>query len=180
MNKTLRTVLFVVLIIGVAILFAVVKKPSSRLSKVAQNSRIDQDIALSFSGMDILTQKEITLSHYREKLIIITFWATWCPPCRAEIPHFIDIQKELKDTVQVIGVSVETNQPDRVRDFAEKHGINYPIIMATKKIIRDYGNIRSIPTTFMVDRTGRIVQKYVGFRKKEVFMQNIKSLMSNM
>ena len=181
MNKVLKISLFLALAIGIVLAFiAITTVKKSSLNTTKQTSKIsyeNQPIAPTFTGINILTNKKVSLKDYNGKIIILDFWATWCPPCRAEIPHFVDIQNKYKDSVQIIGISLETNRQDRVREFADQYGINYPIIMATREIVNNYGNIKAIPTTFIIDNNGKIVQKYVGFRRKEVFINDIKRLL---
>ncbi len=115
----------------------------------------------------------VSLAQQKGKVVIVDFWATWCPPCRLEIPGFIDIKKRYPDSlVQIIGIALERN-PNRVQDFMEKMGINYPIAMGTREIVSKFGNIQAIPTTFVIDTEGRICQRYVGYTPKDRFIQDI-------
>ncbi|MEW6102946.1 MAG: TlpA disulfide reductase family protein [bacterium] len=119
----------------------------------------------------------LTLSELSGKVIILDFWATWCPPCRMEIPDFIQLYSQYKDKgLLIIGLSLDES-PDNVRQFKEKMGINYPIVMGNQKVTEDFGGIRGIPTTFIIDREGNIETKIVGYRSKEVFEKEIDSLL---
>lgn len=121
---------------------------------------------------------ERSLSDFKGKVIILDFWATWCPPCRAEIPHFVELYNDYKDEgLEVIGVSLDNNAKKVIPSFSEQYKINYVLLIADKKVTRDYGGIGSIPTTFIIDRDGNIVKKYVGYRDKEVFEKDIKNLL---
>lgn len=118
-----------------------------------------------------------TLDDYLGEVIILDFWATWCPPCRMEIPHFQEISEEYKnDGVTVIGVSVDRGGIEVVEPFIQKENVTYPILMAEERVIRDYGGINSIPTTFVIDRKGNIHEKIVGYRNKEFFENIIRKL----
>ena len=117
----------------------------------------------------------VQLSSLKGKVIILDFFATWCPPCRQEIPDFIALQEEYRDKgLAVIGVSL--TPPDDVRPFAEKLGINYTILIGDDKSEVAYGPIRSIPTTFIIDKDFKIARKYIGYRSKDVFENDIKEL----
>jgi thiol-disulfide isomerase/thioredoxin len=114
-----------------------------------------------FAARDI-TGRPIALHDYRGKVVIINFWATWCPPCREEIPDLIALQDRYKDQLQIIGVSQDEAPPDEVGRFATAHHMNYPVVMTTPEIERMFPNIRALPTSFVIDREGRIAQRHVG------------------
>ena len=123
------------------------------------------DAAPDFTLTD-LSGKSISLSDLKGKVIFVNFWATWCGPCRHEIPDFIEFYKENKDNGAVIlGVSVDTSA-NKVRDFVDEYKINYPIAMATDSIVRDYKPGRFIPTTIIIDTEGMIQEKKVGVMDK--------------
>ncbi len=120
---------------------------------------------------------EITLEEQKGKVVILDFWATWCPPCRMEIPGFIDIKKKYPDSlVEIIGIALERN-PNKVKKFMKKLGINYPIAMGTREIVSKFGNIQAIPTTFVIDPEGNICQRYVGYTPKDKFINDIERLL---
>lgn len=123
--------------------------------------------------------KKVRLSDFKGKIIILDFWATWCPPCRAEIPGFIELYNKYKDKgVVVIGISLDEGGVRDVVPFMKEFGINYPILIGNFKVTQDYGGIRGIPTTFVIDRKGNIRAKYVGYRPKEVFERDIIMLLN--
>ncbi|MDI6640928.1 MAG: TlpA disulfide reductase family protein [Elusimicrobiota bacterium] len=121
-----------------------------------------------------LTGKTLTLSELRGKVIILDFWATWCPPCRAEIPFFVELQNEYKEQLAIVGVCLDRDDRDNIKKFIEKIGINYPIVMGDPKVVKDYGGIKGIPTTFIIDKNGNIRETIIGYRPKEVFENEIK------
>lgn len=127
--------------------------------------------------VNTINMGEISLATQKGKVVILDFWATWCPPCRMEIPGFIDIRKTYPDSlVEIIGIAMERN-PLRVQNFMEKIGINYPIGMASREIVSKFGNIQAIPTTFVIDPEGRICQRYVGYTPKDKFINDIERLL---
>jgi len=112
--------------------------------------------APEFSLKD-LQGNTLSLASYKGKVLVLNFWATWCPPCRREIPDFIEAYKELKDKgLEILGVSVDELSADVLRDWAQKAGMNYPVAMATPKIIADYRPGEYIPATIVIDRRGAI------------------------
>jgi thiol-disulfide isomerase/thioredoxin len=109
-----------------------------------------------------LDGRTISTDSWRGKVTIVNFWATWCPPCRAEIPDLIALQEKYRDQLQVIGISQDETGPETVRQFVTEHGINYPIVMSTPELERIFTGIYALPTSFIIDRDARIVQKHVG------------------
>jgi thiol-disulfide isomerase/thioredoxin len=123
--------------------------------------------------------RKVRLSDFKGKVIILDFWATWCPPCRAEIPGFIELYKKYKDKgVEIIGISLDEGGVRDVLPFMKEFGINYTILIGNYKVTQDYGGIRGIPTTFVIDKKGNIRAKYVGYRPKEVFERDIIMLLN--
>jgi thiol-disulfide isomerase/thioredoxin len=104
----------------------------------------------------------VSFDSYKGKVVIVNFWATWCPPCRAEIPDLIALQAKYRDSLQIIGVSQDEAPADTVQRFADEHQINYPVVMTTAEIERLFPGIHALPTSFIIDREGRVVQKHVG------------------
>ncbi|MFA6078222.1 MAG: TlpA disulfide reductase family protein [Candidatus Omnitrophota bacterium] len=120
--------------------------------------------------------KTVSLSEFQGKVIILDFFASWCPPCREEIPDFIALQSQYgSQGFTMIGVSLVTAQ--ETKDFAAKTGINYPLVIDDGKVSNAYGPIRSIPTTFVIDKNMNIVKMYIGYRPKEEFENQIKELL---
>ena len=125
-----------------------------------------------------LDGKSVKLSDFKGKVVILDFWATWCPPCRAEIPNFVALQKQYGDKgLQVVGISLDQGGVNPVAAFAKGQGINYPIVMGDEDVAHQYGDIQGIPTTFVIDPKGNIVEKHVGFTEKTAFEDEIKKLL---
>ena len=112
--------------------------------------------------------EEISLSDYSGKVVFLNFWATWCPPCRDEIPGFVEVYKQYKNKgMEIIGISLDRLNPESVLKFAEKYKINYPVVMGTAKIVRDYEPGWAVPTTIIIDQKGKIRHKHIGYMDKE-------------
>jgi len=122
--------------------------------------------------------KDIQLSDYRGKVVIVDFWATWCPPCRKGIPDLIDIQKEFKNDVVVIGISLDSDTKSDVIPFMKQYGINYPIVYGTNDVVMHYGSINAIPTSFVINKKGKIIDKHVGLVPKSEYINKIKEILS--
>ena len=120
----------------------------------------------------------LSTAELRGKVVIVNFWATWCPPCREEIPEMIDLANRYKDRLQIIGVSEDDDAtPEEVRDFAREQKINYPIVMGSNGISHEYGGVPALPTSFIVNTDGRVVQKHVGLYPSEVYDREIRALL---
>src|SRR5512143_705703 len=112
--------------------------------------------APDFSVRD-LQGNTLTLADFKGKVLVINFWATWCPPCRREIPDFIEAYKELKgEGLEILGVSVDEATAPALLDWTRKQGINYPIALATPEMVTAYEPGDFIPATIIVDRKGNI------------------------
>ncbi len=118
--------------------------------------------------------KWVTSETFKGKVVVVDFWATWCPPCRAEIPGYIELQKKYgKDGLVIIGVSLDQKGPAVVKPFMEKYGINYPIVMGDDDITAAFGGMDAIPTTFIIDRAGQIRDRKVGSEPTEDYEKRI-------
>jgi len=154
-----------------------IMKSSSPL-EVARGSKEETfKQAPDFTLKDI-SGNERMLSDFSGKVVILDFWATWCPPCKAEIPHFVELYDAHKDEgLEIIGVSLDRNAEKVVGAFAEENKVNYTLLVGDNHVTDLYGGIMSIPTTFVIDRDGRITKRFVGYRDKEVFEEAIKELL---
>jgi peroxiredoxin len=125
-----------------------------------------------------LDGKLVKFSDFRGHVLILDFWATWCMPCRIEIPHFVELQNQYGDKgLRVIGVSLDAQGPEFVKKFAKRLDVNYPIVMGNEEVAEAYGGIDAIPTTFVIDRQGRIVSRHMGCDDKAAFEKEIQSLL---
>lgn len=122
--------------------------------------------------------KTLKLSSYRGKVVIVDFWATWCPPCLKGIPDLIELKKKYgKKGFEVIGVSVDTESKDKVVPFIKEKGINYPVVYGDMNVYQQYGGIRSIPTTVVIDKNGKIIASYEGLMPIDTYETYIKKLL---
>jgi thiol-disulfide isomerase/thioredoxin len=119
----------------------------------------------------------VSTAAWKGKVVFINFWATWCPPCRAEIPVLIDLANRYKDRLQVVGVSVDDGDPAEVKKFAKQAGINYPIVMADRAIVAEYGGVAALPTLFVVNPDGNVVQKHEGLFSNALYEAEVRLLL---
>ena len=185
------------LAMGVICLFLLVScedtEKSGMTDKAAPGTVAAPDIALTR-----LDGEAFRLSDYRGKVVVLNFWATWCPPCRLEIPHFADLYRAYKDRgVVFLGISLDQDGAEPVRAFSEQHDIPYPVAMGNREVVlsfsrlngiptsssgggrvsMDNGNIQAIPTTFIIDREGKIYRKHVGYRERQHLEPELKLLL---
>jgi len=136
----------------------------------------DPDPAPAFKGKD-LEGKEISLDVYRGKVVLLNFWATWCGPCRAEIPSLIQLQTKYKDQMQILGMNVDDEDETQVRAVVQGEGVNYPVVMTTPEVRMAYGGIGALPTVFIINTEGRVVQKHVGLFNPALYETEVRALL---
>jgi thiol-disulfide isomerase/thioredoxin len=136
----------------------------------------DPEPAPPLQAQDILG-RPVNKQNWGGKVVLVNFWATWCPPCREEIPELLALKKEYKDRLEIVGISEDEDGPAEVLKFARQKGMNYPIVMATEELINAYGGVPALPTSFLIDTQGRVVQKHSGLYPIEWYHREIRSLL---
>ena len=124
-----------------------------------------------------LDGKPLTLAAAHGKVVLLNFWATWCGPCREEIPDLIALQTKYKNNLQIIGISVDDDDADVVKKVVDQTGINYPVAMASPEVRMQYGGIAALPTLFVLDTEGRVVQKHEGLRDPLLYEIEVRALL---
>jgi peroxiredoxin len=123
--------------------------------------------------------KTVRLSDYKGKVVLLDFWATWCGPCKIEIPWFIDFERKYKDKgFAVIGVSMDEEGWTAVKPFVSELAINYRVLQGNDSIAQLYGGVDALPTTFLIDRDGKIAATHAGLAAKDDFEDGIKKLVA--
>ncbi len=160
-----RSVKVLVLMLGIFLLGACSNSGAIEVGKKS----------IEFTLSDI-NNNRVSLADYKGKVVILDFFADWCPPCRQEIPDFIALEKQYGGKgFSMIGVALVDR--GAAKEFSGKMGINYPILIDDGNVSAAYGPIRSIPTTFVIDKEGKIRKIYIGYRTKDVFEKDIKELL---
>jgi peroxiredoxin len=170
----MRKAALLVVAIALAIGIYEVSRSGSGRSKPRGPSSVVHSAAPDFSLQD-LDGKPLDLASYRGKVVLLDFWATWCTPCRGEIPHFVELQDKYRDQgLQVIGISMDDG-PKPVRAFYQEFKMNYPVAVGNEKVAEAYGGVLGLPVTFLIGRDGRVVAKHVGEVEMPVLEQEIES-----
>jgi cytochrome c biogenesis protein CcmG/thiol:disulfide interchange protein DsbE len=163
-----------VIVAGVAVVLAwILLRPPSADHKVGTDLRPAPDFTLTD-----LSGNKVSLSNYRGKVVLLDFWATWCAPCKEEIPHFVDMQNRYGPRgLQVIGISMDDDEKP-VRAFQQQFKMNYPVAVGTTSLAEQYGGVLGLPITFVIDPDGRIVSRHIGQTSAEVFEGEVQKLLA--
>ncbi len=126
-----------------------------------------------------LDGNQVRFSDYAGKIVILNFWASWCVPCRIEIPQLIDLYNRYRDRgVQVIGIAIDPAGPEVLREFSEELNVNYPMLVGDEKVFYEFGGLVALPTTFVIDQNGTILSRHMGLVDPSVFEKQILELLS--
>ena len=140
----------------VGILIAVTVFSLLMISQTKQDVSAENKKAADFT-LTNLDEKTVKLSDFKDKIIILDFWATHCPPCRQEIPDFVKLYNKYKNKgLVIIGVSLDRGGVKGVQKFCQSKGVNYPIVIGNYEVTKNYGGIRYIPTTFIINKDGNM------------------------
>ncbi|MBK9166348.1 MAG: TlpA family protein disulfide reductase [Bryobacterales bacterium] len=154
---------------------------TSSTTAQAANSKIkaeDQRKAAPEFALKDADGRTVRLSEYKGKVVLLNFWATWCGPCRLEMPWFVDFERTYKnDGFAVVGVSLDEDGWSAIKPFITEIGVNYRVLQGDDMAAEQYGGVESLPTTFIIDREGRIAATHVGLVSKNVFESEIQSLL---
>jgi thiol-disulfide isomerase/thioredoxin len=177
MSKARWLVLTVVVLTGSPLLFNGCSNPSAPSGTGTSAKTLGAAPAWTLKDLD---GNSVSLSDFKGKVVVLDIWATWCPPCRAEIPHFIELQNEWKDKgVTIVGMSVDSTGPADVAKFVKDNGMNYPIVMADEKAATAYGADQGIPFTVVIDKNGQVVARHLGLTDKSTFEDDIKNALAD-
>jgi peroxiredoxin len=149
--------------------------PSTHASKQVLS---DRKLAPNFTLTDA-NGKHVALSDFRGKVVLLNFWATWCGPCQIEIPWFVEFEQQFKSKgLEIVGVSMDEDGWPAVKPFVGEHHINYPILLGNDSVAQLYGGLDALPTTFIIDREGRIAYPaHIGLAGKNEYLHEIESLL---
>ena len=169
----------VLLVVLVAAMFFTGRYLANRSrAGAARPARISGDakgqLAPEFELRD-LAGKNVRLSDYHGKVVLLNFWATWCPPCKEEMPWFVDLQQRYgAQGLQVIGVAMDDSDQKTIESFAKRLGVNYPVLLGKESIAQAYGDVQFRPDTFYIGRDGKIVLHVQGLVNRKEIEEHVK------
>ena len=151
--------------------------PSSSIEEAEAAAFVGKPARLDFTLKD-MHGADVRLSSFKGKVILINFWATWCGPCKAEIPDLVELQDQYRGDLVILGLST-TDTADQIRPYADEYKMNYPVLITKdREEVQDaYGPMWGIPMSIIVDRDGRIAKRHAGIGTKEQFEREIKALL---
>ena len=146
------------------------RRPGGRASVRLTQSTVAPDFTLQS-----LDGKNVSLSDLRGKAVLLNFWATWCTPCKIEMPWFVELQKQYgAEGLQIVGVAMDDASKEDIAKFAKDMGVNYPILIGKEAVGDDYGGVPALPETFFIGRNGKIVDKIMGLKGKGEIEEDIR------
>jgi len=171
-------VLFFVAAIVAAMLFAGIRIARNNRASGLGKGQLVGSLAPDFE-LPALDGKPLKLSDLRGKAVLLNFWATYCGPCKIEMPWFVELQKEYgPQGFQIVGVAMDDASTDDIAKFARQMGVNYPVLIGKDSVADSYGGVSVLPTTFFVDRDGKLIAREFGLQSRSVFVDHIKKALS--
>jgi peroxiredoxin len=171
---SVATLAFAFLVLGASRLLI----PSMRTAAYESSSNTQTRIAPDFA-LKSLDGRTVKLSDFRGKFVLLNFWATWCAPCRVEMPWLVELDKKYRPQgLVIVGVSIDDpGEDERVKQFIQERSVAYTILLGNQSVGDAYGGLRFLPETFFIDREGRIIKNTYGIRKQADLEEEIKNLL---
>jgi thiol-disulfide isomerase/thioredoxin len=156
------------LVVAVVVTFGIyIGYHNSRRTNASLGPKLLQSGPAPDFSLQALDGKTMRLSDFRGKAVLLNFWATWCSPCKIEMPWFVDLQKEYgSQGLQIVGVAMDDASREDIAKFAKDMGVNYPILIGKEAVGDEYGGVPALPESFLIARDGRIVDRIIGLRGK--------------
>jgi thiol-disulfide isomerase/thioredoxin len=171
-------ILFFIAALVAAMLFAGVRMAHRNSASVPGKGQLIGNAAPDFE-LPTLDGSNLKLSDLRGKAVLLNFWATYCGPCKVEMPWFVELQKEYgPQGFQIVGVAMDDASKEDIAKFAKEMGVNYPILLGKDSVADSYGGVNVLPTTFFVDRGGKLIAREFGLQSRSVFVDNIKKALN--
>src|SRR3979490_3326149 len=161
-----------------AMLFSRIHMDRNNRANGSAKGQLIGNLAPDFE-LPALDGKNLKLSNLRGKAVLLNFWATYCGPCKIEMPWFVELQKEYgPQGFQIVGVAMDDASTEAIAKFAKQMGVNYPIVLGQESVGQSYGGVGVLPTTFFLDRDGKLIAREFGLQSRSVFVDHIKKSMS--
>jgi thiol-disulfide isomerase/thioredoxin len=167
-------ILFFVGALVAVMLFAGLRIARNNRANGPANGQLMGAVAPDFE-LQSIEGANLKLSSLRGKAVLLNFWATYCGPCKIEMPWFVELQKQYgPQGFQIVGVAMDDASTDDIKKFAQEMGVNYPILLGKEAVGLSYGGVNVLPTTFFLDRNGKIIFREFGLQSRSVFVDHIK------
>ena len=171
-------ILFFIAAIVAVMLIAGIRMARDNRANGAAKGQLIGNLAPDFE-LPALDGKNLKLSGLRGKAVLLNFWATYCGPCKVEMPWFVELQKEYgPQGFQIVGVAMDDASTEDIAKFAKEMGVNYPILIGKESVGQSYGGVGVLPTTFFLDRDGKLIAREFGLQSRSVFVDHIKKALS--
>ncbi|HVM92866.1 MAG TPA: TlpA disulfide reductase family protein [Terriglobales bacterium] len=179
MAKRNPLILFFVGALVAVMLFAGIRLARNKRMDLPANGQLMGVAAPDFE-LQSLDGKNLKFSSLRGKAVLLNFWATYCGPCKVEMPWFVELQNEYgPQGFQIVGVAMDDDaSTEDIAKFAKDMGVNYPILLGKEAVGLSYGGVNVLPTTFFVDRNGKIIAREFGLQSRSVFVDHIKEALA--
>src|SRR5712692_9740143 len=174
-----RNPLALVVVAFVVALMLYVGLHMARRSGRLSTPRITRSTVAPDFSLESLEGKTMRLSDFRGKAVLLNFWATWCGPCKIEMPWFVELQNQYgREGLQVVGVAMDDASKEDIAKFAKDMGVNYPILIGKESVGDQYGGIPALPESFFIGRDGKIMDKIIGLKGKSEIEDSVKKALN--
>jgi len=174
-----RDSLVIIAVGAVIALMLVVGLRSARHRQNPLAAQMKGSLAPDFT-LQSLDGKSVRLSDYRGKGVLLNFWATWCGPCKIEMPWFVELQKQYgPEGLQILGIAMDDASPGEIAAFAKEMGVNYPVLIGKDAVADAYGGVEGLPYTFYIDRNGKVRDKIIGLRSRSEIEDDVKEILAS-
>lgn len=178
-KRRLRRRLIIALDLMLLVLVAVLLfKRAAPQAAAAMGFGRDRGPAPAFTLLS-LSGDTVSLASLRGQVVLVNFWASWCPPCRVEMPGFERVYRERSgDGFTILGIATDSRQLGRIQEFVAERDITYPILLGTMDVIEAYGGVDALPESFLIDREGRIRHRIIGFFAEPALRRAVDNLLA--
>jgi thiol-disulfide isomerase/thioredoxin len=151
----------------------------ARHSGKGSNPRVARSMVAPDFTLESLEGKSVKLSDLRGKAVLLNFWATWCSPCKIEMPWFVELQNQYgAQGLQIVGVAMDDASKEDIAKFAKEMGVNYPILIGKEAVGDQYGGVPALPESFFIGRDGKLVDKIIGLKGKSEIEDDVKKALN--
>jgi thiol-disulfide isomerase/thioredoxin len=168
----------VAMVVSLMLVFGFHMARRSSNPNAGKTAQMKGQLAADFN-LQSLDGKTVHLSDFRGKAVLLNFWATWCQPCKIEMPWFVELQKQYgPGGLQVVGIAMDDAGPEDIAKFAKDMGVNYPVLIGKDAVGDAYGGVQFLPETFYIGRDGRVVDRVFGLKSKSEIEDDIKKALA--